>query len=129
MEWGEYLKISRETNRDGAVLLGWTGDNGDPDNFLARAARLRRRRRQQPRAVVQRASSTDLIKKAKITGRRSRPSAPSSTKRRRSCSSARRRGRPLLTPSRVHADVQEGHRLQVMDPLGYHRFDGVDIAE
>ena len=34
-EWGEYLSRSRELNRDGAVLLGWTGDNGDPDNFLA----------------------------------------------------------------------------------------------
>ncbi|WP_343312493.1 ABC transporter substrate-binding protein [Brucella sp. BE17] len=34
MEWGEYLKKSGEKDRDGAVLLGWTGDNGDPDNFL-----------------------------------------------------------------------------------------------
>ena len=34
-EWGEYLKRSKEENRDGAVLLGWTGDNGDSDNFLA----------------------------------------------------------------------------------------------
>jgi dipeptide transport system substrate-binding protein len=34
-EWGEYLKRSKEEDRDGAVLLGWTGDNGDPDNFLA----------------------------------------------------------------------------------------------
>ncbi|MEJ2659802.1 MAG: ABC transporter substrate-binding protein [Desulfobacteraceae bacterium] len=34
-EWAEYLKRSKDINRDGAVLLGWTGDNGDPDNFLA----------------------------------------------------------------------------------------------
>jgi dipeptide transport system substrate-binding protein len=34
-EWGEYLSRSKEVTRDGAVLLGWTGDNGDPDNFLA----------------------------------------------------------------------------------------------
>lgn len=34
-EWGEYLKRSKDKKRDGAVLLGWTGDNGDPDNFLA----------------------------------------------------------------------------------------------
>lgn len=34
-EWGEYLERSKAEDRDGAVLLGWTGDNGDPDNFLA----------------------------------------------------------------------------------------------
>jgi dipeptide transport system substrate-binding protein len=34
-EWGEYLSRSKDVARDGAVLLGWTGDNGDPDNFLA----------------------------------------------------------------------------------------------
>lgn len=34
-EWGEYLDRSKAIDRDGAVLLGWTGDNGDPDNFLA----------------------------------------------------------------------------------------------
>ena len=34
-EWGEYLNRSKDKDRDGAVLLGWTGDNGDPDNFLA----------------------------------------------------------------------------------------------
>lgn len=34
-EWGEYLERSRDIHRDGALLMGWTGDNGDPDNFLA----------------------------------------------------------------------------------------------
>jgi len=34
-EWGEYLSRSRDLDRDGAILLGWTGDNGDPDNFMA----------------------------------------------------------------------------------------------
>lgn len=34
-EWGEYLKKSMEPGREGAVILGWTGDNGDPDNFLS----------------------------------------------------------------------------------------------
>ncbi len=32
-EWGEYLKRSKAGEQD-MVLLGWTGDNGDPDNFL-----------------------------------------------------------------------------------------------
>ncbi len=33
-EWAEYLERSKSKDRDGAVILGWTGDNGDPDNFL-----------------------------------------------------------------------------------------------
>ena len=34
MEWGEYVKAGKARDRDGAIILGWTGDNGDPDNFL-----------------------------------------------------------------------------------------------
>lgn len=34
-EWGEYLKKSRDEKRDGAVILGATSDNGDPDNMLS----------------------------------------------------------------------------------------------
>ncbi len=32
-EWGEYIKRAHAGEHD-AMLFGWTGDNGDPDNFL-----------------------------------------------------------------------------------------------
>lgn len=32
-EWGTYLKKSRDGEHQ-TILLGWTGDNGDPDNFF-----------------------------------------------------------------------------------------------
>lgn len=32
-EWGTYLDKARKGEHD-MLLLGWTGDNGDPDNFL-----------------------------------------------------------------------------------------------
>ena len=33
-EWTEYRERGKQKDRDGAFQLGWTGDNGDPDNFL-----------------------------------------------------------------------------------------------
>jgi dipeptide transport system substrate-binding protein len=33
-EWAEYLKRARDGEHQ-ALMLGWNGDNGDPDNFLA----------------------------------------------------------------------------------------------
>ena len=33
-EWGEYLTRIRNGEHD-TVLMGWTGDNGDPDNFYS----------------------------------------------------------------------------------------------
>lgn len=33
-EWGTYLDKARNGEHD-LLLMGWTGDNGDPDNFLA----------------------------------------------------------------------------------------------
>ncbi len=32
-EWGEYIKRAHAGEQD-AMLIGWTGDNGDPDNWL-----------------------------------------------------------------------------------------------
>src|SRR3954464_6787847 len=32
-EWGEYRKRAQQ-GEHGMALLGWTGDNGDPDNFF-----------------------------------------------------------------------------------------------
>lgn len=32
-EWGEYLKRAKQGTHD-AIMVGWTGDNGDPDNWL-----------------------------------------------------------------------------------------------
>ncbi|MGH8352579.1 MAG: ABC transporter substrate-binding protein [Pseudomonas sp.] len=32
-EWGEYLKRSKAGEHD-TMLIGWSGDNGDPDNWL-----------------------------------------------------------------------------------------------
>jgi dipeptide transport system substrate-binding protein len=32
-EWGEYIKRAKSGQHD-AMLIGWTGDNGDPDNWL-----------------------------------------------------------------------------------------------
>jgi dipeptide transport system substrate-binding protein len=32
-EWGEYLKRAKDGEHD-TILVGWTGDNGDPDNWL-----------------------------------------------------------------------------------------------
>lgn len=34
-EWSEYLRRSAPADRDGAMLFGFTSDNGDPDNFLS----------------------------------------------------------------------------------------------
>ncbi|VVP88894.1 Periplasmic dipeptide transport protein [Pseudomonas fluorescens] len=32
-EWGEYNKRAKQ-GENGAILIGWSGDNGDPDNWL-----------------------------------------------------------------------------------------------
>ncbi|HXZ44607.1 MAG TPA: ABC transporter substrate-binding protein [archaeon] len=33
-EWGAYLDKQRRTPWEGFAIIGWSGDNGDPDNFL-----------------------------------------------------------------------------------------------
>ena len=126
-EWGEYLKKSSEKARDGAVILGWTGDNGDPDNFMG--------------VLLGCAAATDggsnraqwcdadfdaLIQKAKVTADQAeraklyeeaqvifKAKAPWAT----------------LGHSTVFMPMSTKVSGYVMDPLGSHSFAGVDIAE
>jgi hypothetical protein len=94
-EWAEYLDKSKAKDRDGAVLLGWTGDNGDPDNFLDTLLGC------DAVGGNNRAQwcNEEFDEGDQGQGRPTRPSAPSSTKRRRWSSSARRRGPPSTTRS------------------------------
>jgi len=66
-DWGTYLKKSSMGEHD-MVLLGWTGDNGDPDNFLnvLLSANAAKAKPAQNRAFWRNAEFTKLIDDAKV---------------------------------------------------------------
>ena len=124
-EWGEYLKRSKDKDRKGAVLLGWTGDNGDPDNFLAVllgcdgvGGSNRAQWCHQP--------FEDLIQKAKIE---SDPAARTALYEQAQL--VFKEQAPWATIA--HSVVSKAMRKEVsgykIDPFGGHIFYGVDIAE
>ncbi|WP_136682458.1 ABC transporter substrate-binding protein [Falsirhodobacter xinxiangensis] len=126
-EWGEYLAKSTEPNREGAVILGWTGDNGDPDNFLAvllgcaatgdgganRAQWCNKEfddLLQQAKVTSDQAERTKLYEEAQVVFKRENPWA-------------------TLAHSTVFMPMSSKVTGYIMDPLGTHNFTGVDIAE
>ncbi|MFT5113109.1 MAG: dipeptide transport system substrate-binding protein [Parasphingorhabdus sp.] len=124
-EWGEYLKRSKDEDRDGAVLLGWTGDNGDPDNFLAVllgcdgvGGSNRAQWCHQP--------FEDLIQKAKVVS-----DSAERTKLYEQAQVVFKEQAPWATIA--HSVVSKAMRKEVtgykIDPFGGHVFYGVDIAE
>ena len=124
-EWGEYLKLSKDLDRDGAVLLGWTGDNGDPDNFLAvllscSAVGASNRAQwcnedfdkltNQAKLISDQAERTKLYVQAQEVFKREAPWA-------------------TIAHSVVFMPMSTKVSGYKMDPLGGHRFDTVDLAE
>jgi dipeptide transport system substrate-binding protein len=122
-EWGEYLERSKDVNRDGAVLLGWTGDNGDPDNFLAvllgcDAVGGANRAQwcyqpfedliQQAKTVSDHDKRAELYKKAQIVFKEQAPWA-------------------TIAHSVVFKPVRKEVKNFKIDPFGGHVFYGVDI--
>ncbi len=66
-DWGTYLSKGRNLEAD-AYLLGWTGDNGDPDNFLDILLTIHSATiPAQNRAAWKNKEFSDLVAKAKIT--------------------------------------------------------------
>jgi dipeptide transport system substrate-binding protein len=124
-EWGEYLARSKEVDREGAVLLGWTGDNGDPDNFLAvllgcdgvGGSNRAQWCNEEFEALIQKAKTisdqeerTKLYEEAQVVFKREAPWA-------------------TIAHSVVFMPMSKKVQGYVMDPLGGHWFDGVDLAE
>ncbi|MYZ47918.1 ABC transporter substrate-binding protein [Propylenella binzhouense] len=124
-EWAEYLDRSKAKDRDGAVMLGWTGDNGDPDNFLdtllgCDAVGGNNRAQwcneefddlvSKAKATADQAERTKLYEEAQVVFKREAPWA-------------------TIDHSLVFMPMSKKVSGFVQDPLGYHRFDGVDISE
>ena len=124
-EWAEYLKLSKDKNRDGAAIMGWTGDNGDPDNFLDTLLGCEAVGGNN-RAQWCNEEFDKLVKKAKQTSDQAER-----TKLYEEAQVVFKREAPWVTIDHSIGFVPVSKKVTGfhMDPLGIHRFDGVDIAE
>jgi dipeptide transport system substrate-binding protein len=124
-EWAEYLERSKAKDRDGAVILGWTGDNGDPDNFLHTLLgcdavggnnRAQWCNKEFDDLVVKAKQETDQAERAKLYEQ---------------AQVVFKRETPWVTldHSTVVMPMSKKVSGYVMSPLGHHSFSGVDIAE
>ncbi|WP_442780445.1 ABC transporter substrate-binding protein [Ensifer sp. SL37] len=124
-EWGEYLKKSRDKARDGAIILGGTSDNGDPDNLLSYffscsgvggsnnanwCYKPLDEIFQKARASSDQGERTKLYEEAQAIISDQAPWVP-------------------IAHSTVVLPMSKKVKNYVMEPLGSHRFDKVDIEE
>ena len=123
-EWGEYLKRAADKARDGAVELGWTGDNGDPDNFLAVLLGCDGVGGSN-RANWCNQDFEQLIQKAKVTS-----NADDRTALYQKAQQIFKDQAPWLTIAHtiVSVPVQKKVTGFKIDPLGHFNFEGVNIS-
>jgi dipeptide transport system substrate-binding protein len=122
-EWGEYLKRSKNGEHQ-TVILGWTGDNGDPDNFLATLLGCDAAKDGTNRARWCYKPFDDLIMKAKeISDQEAR------AKLYEQAQVIFKQQAPWVTldHSLVYMPMQKDVVGYKMSPLGQHNFYGVDI--
>ena len=124
-EWADYLKQSKAKDRDGAVMLGWTGDNGDPDNFLDTLLGCDAVGGNN-RAQWCNEEFDKLVKKAKVTSDQAERA-----KLYEEAQVVFKKEAPWATLDHSVGFIPMSKKVTGfhMDPLGIHRFDGVDISE
>ena len=125
-EWGEYLSKSKDPNHDGAVILGWTGDNGDPDNFLGVLLSCAGAESGANRSFWCDKDFDGLINKAKQTS-----DMAERTKLYEQAQVVFKEQAPwdTIAHSTVFMPMSNKVSGYVMSPLGGHDFYGVDISE
>ena len=105
-EWGEYLERSKNHEHD-TVLLGWTGDNGDPDNLCNEEFNDLLVQAKQTADVAER---TRLYEEAQVVFKEEAPWV-------------------TIAHSVVFKPVRNEVKDFRIDPFGGHVFYGVDIEE
>ena len=122
-EWGEYLKRAKAGEHQ-SVMMGWTGDNGDPDNFFATlfscaaakdGSNYSRWCYKPFEDLIQPARATDdhnkrieLYKQAQVVMHDQAPAL-------------------IIAHSTVYEPVRKEVKGYVVDPLGKHHFDNVSV--
>ncbi|TCV95571.1 dipeptide ABC transporter periplasmic-binding protein DppA [Biostraticola tofi] len=122
-EWGEYLKRAKAGEHQ-TVMMGWTGDNGDPDNFLAtlfscdaakQGSNYSKWCSKPFEDLIQPARSTsdhnkriELYKQAQVVMHDQAPAL-------------------IIAHSTVFEPVRKEVKGYVVDPLGKHHFENVSI--
>ena len=122
-EWEEYLLRSRDIGRNGAVLLGWTGDNGDPDNFLRILLSCRMVEKQNRAQWCNEEFDTLLRKAALSTSQEERATLYAEAQ------AIFKQEAPwaTLAHSLRHTLVRSEVQNFVMHPLGHHIFNQVSL--
>ena len=124
-EWGEYRK-RLQAGEHQMGLLGWTGDNGDPDNFFFLLGCAAAREGGQNIAKWCNKEFDDLLVKARTLSDNKERTAMY-----KQMQAIFKKEAPWVTIA--HSTVFEPIRKEVVDykvsPLGRHEFYGVDIQE
>lgn len=125
-EWGEYLKKSMDPDHDGAVILGWTGDNGDPDNFLSVLLSCAAAEDGANRSFWCDQDFSDLLDKARQSS-----DQDERTKLYQEAQKIFKEQAPWATLAHSTVVMPMSNKVTgyVMDPLGKHQFKNVDITE
>ena len=122
-EWGEYLKRAKDGEHQ-TVMMGWTGDNGDPDNFFATLFSCAASEQgsnyskwcykpfedliQPARATDDHNKRVELYKQAQVVMHDQAPAL-------------------IIAHSTVFEPVRKEVKGYVVDPLGKHHFENVSI--
>ena len=123
-EWGEYRK-RLQAGEHMTGLLGWTGDNGDPGQFLLPARLRRRRQGGQNLSKWCNKDFDDLLVKARDPDRQGRAHQAL-----REDAEDRARGGAVRSPSPIRSCSSRSARMSRTtrsSPLGRHEFYGVDL--